>query len=185
MTEPPKPTGRKPAEPRGARTPACRVDTHVDTSCANSPRSSKRSELHRWLVQNRDREIGEPEYAALHEALAPISESYLRKLLRDSGAPLAPLVAGVRQSTLDELESSLLVLLDEYERDPSRHAAIRKLIITAKDHARWATKRTREASNQETSNKPEMILWMITWLENPPVFRQWIRLRRQNPQSSP
>jgi hypothetical protein len=188
MTEPPKPTGKNPAEPtrhRGARTRACRVDTHVDTSSAYAPKASKRAKLERWLNQNPKQEIGEPEYAALREALAPISESYLRKLLRDSGVPLAPLVAGVRQSNLDELEASLLALLDEYEGDPSRHTAIRKLIITAKDHARWATKRTRKASNQETSNKPEMILWMITWLENPPVFRQWVRLRRQNPQSSP
>jgi len=107
-------------------------------------------------------------------ALSPISESYLRKLLRDSGAPLAPMVAGVRQSTLDELEASLLALLDEYERgDPPRRSAVRRLVITAKDHARWASRRA-----QPASNKTEMILWMVTWLENPPVFREWIKLRR-------
>jgi hypothetical protein len=23
-----------------------------------------------------------------------------------------------------------------------------------------------------------MILWLTTWLENPPVFREWVRIRR-------
>jgi hypothetical protein len=135
---------------------------------------SKRAELERWLAQNPGIEIGESEYAQILRQLAPISESYLRKLLRESGAPLAPVVAGVRQSDLDELEASLLTLLDEYEpADSAKQSAIRKLIITAKDHARWATRRASDASN-----KPEMILWMVTWLENPSVFRRWIRLRR-------
>jgi hypothetical protein len=173
MTEPPKPT-EKPAT--------------LNKAQGDRARPNKRSELRRWLDQYQG-EIGESEYAALRAVLAPISESYLRKLLRDSGAPLAPMIAGVRQSNLDELEASLLALLNEYdesEGDPSKRAVIRALIITAKDHARWATKRAREASKQEVaSNKEEMILWMITWLENPPVFRQWIRLRRQNPQFLP
>jgi hypothetical protein len=25
-----------------------------------------------------------------------------------------------------------------------------------------------------------MALWMLTWLENPPLFPQWVRLRRQH-----
>jgi hypothetical protein len=114
--------------------------------------------------------IGEAEFEALRQELAPISEGYLRKLLRESGAPLAPMVAGVRQGNLDELESSLLALLDEYERgDAMRRSAVRRLVITAKDHARWAAKR---------ADKEEVILWLLTWLENPPVFRDWVRLRR-------
>jgi hypothetical protein len=173
MTEPPKPTEK--------------LDTPSKAQ-GNRAKPSKRNELRRWLDQHPG-EIGECEYAALRAALAPISDSYLRKLLRDSGAPLAPMIAGVRQSNLDELETSLLALLNEYdecEGDPSKRVAIRALIITAKDHARWATKRAREASKEEAvSNKEEMVLWMITWLENPPVFRQWIRLRRQTPQLLP
>lgn len=137
-------------------------------------KASKRAALQQWLAQHPGIQIGEPEYAEILSELAPISESYLRKLLRESGAPLSPVIAGVRQSDLDELESSLLMLLDEYERaDSAKQSAIRKLVITAKDHARWATRRVSGASN-----KPEMILWMVTWLENPSVFRQWIQLRR-------
>jgi hypothetical protein len=132
--------------------------------------------------------IGEPEFAELLTSLAPISESYLRKLLRDSNARLAPMIAGVRQATLEELESSLLALLDEYERgDPPRRAAVRNLVITAKDHARWASRKSQPVSlapgsisapSPPPSTKSEMILWMLTWLENPPVFPEWIRLRK-------
>lgn len=135
---------------------------------------NKRSALSAWIAAHPSFEIGESEYAELRQSLAPISESYLRKLLRDSGAPLAPMIAGVRQANLDDLEESLLLLLDEYERgDRFKQAAVRNLVITAKEHARYATK-----TSQSASNKKEMILWMLTWLENPPVFRQWIALRR-------
>jgi hypothetical protein len=172
MNEPHKPT-EKPTEAR--------------KKAARAP--SKREQLQYWLVDHASEEIGESEYAELRETLAPISESYLRKLLRDSGASLAPMIAGVRQSTLDALESSLLALLDEYERgDQQRRAAVRNLIITAKDHARWAAHRTTPGATGKAtekpapaSNKQEMILWMVTWLENPTVFRQWIQLRRLHP----
>jgi hypothetical protein len=126
----------------------------------------KRAELADWLARTQPPQVGEMQFDELRVILAPISESYLRRLLRESGVALAPLVEGVRQGTLEDLESTLLVLLDEYERSgPDRRAAVRRLVITAKDHARWA-------------GKEEMVLWMTTWLENPPVFRQWLVLRR-------
>jgi hypothetical protein len=187
-----------------------------------APKRGKRAQLELWLSQRgaepcpavtetRLSAIGEAEFAELLTSLAPISENYLKKLLRDSGAPLAPIIAGVRQSNLDELESSLLALLDEYERgDPPRRAAVRHLVITAKDHARWAPRKSQPAcfrpehgtgpghdldpgpppdraspvlgaaspSDERESSKSEMILWMVTWLENPPVFREWVGLRR-------
>ena len=166
-----------------------------------APQRGKRAQLERWLSHRGAGPcpappIGEAEFAELITSLAPISESYLRKLLRDSGAPLAPMIAGVRQANLAELESSLLALLDEYERgDPPRRAAVRRLVITAKDHARWASGKSGQASPGSPSepaspaheagpashplgsSKSEMILWMFTWLENPSVFREWIRLR--------
>jgi hypothetical protein len=131
----------------------------------------KRAELTGWLDQRGLVHIGEAEFEELRQALAPISESYLRRLLRDTSVSLAAMVEGVRQSNLDELETSLLALLEEYEKgDLARRAAVRRLVVTAKDHARWAGRRG--------GGKEEMILWMVTWLENPPVFREWVRLRR-------
>ncbi len=134
----------------------------------------KRAELLRWIERVHPARIGEPEWDELRRELSPISPGYLRKLLRESGVPLAPLIDGVRQETFDALEASLLRLLEEYElADRSRQAAVRRLVIEAKDHARWAAR-----NPEKRAEKEEMVLWMLTWLENPPLFPQWVQLRR-------
>ena len=140
-----------------------------------SPRG-KRADLLRWLERERPERIGQREWTRLHVDLAPVSGSYLRRLLRESGVPLAPLIEGVRQESLDALESSLLALLHEYEQgDAAARQATRSLVIEAKDHARWAAR-----NPEKRVEKEEMALWMLTWLENPPLFPQWVGLRRQS-----
>ncbi len=137
-------------------------------------KTPKKRKLAEWIDRSRPEKIGEEEWQLLRDLLAPISDNYLRHLLRDSGVPLAPMVEGVRQESLDVLESSLIGLLFEYESgDTARRERVRKLVITAKDHARLAGRN--EAKHPE---KEEMLLWMLTWLENPPLFPAWIRLRR-------
>jgi hypothetical protein len=134
----------------------------------------KSAELASWLEQHHPAHIGEAEFARLRAELAPVSESYLRRLLRECGVPLDPMVEGVRQGTFAELETSLLGLLGEYESgDPARRMAVRRLVITAKEHARLAAR-----SPTKRPDKEEMILWLTTWLENPPVFREWVSIRR-------
>jgi hypothetical protein len=136
----------------------------------------KGPELAAWLEQTRPDGVGEAEFTELMERLAPVSESYLRKLLRESGARLAPVVEGVRQKNFDELEASLKALLGEYlNGDARQRALIRRLVVTAKDHARFAARR-----EEKRFEKEEMVLWMITWLENPPLFPDWVRLRRKH-----
>jgi hypothetical protein len=135
---------------------------------------TKRDDLERWLERQRPARIGEMEWAMLHVDLAPISGSHLRRLLRESGVPLAPLVEGVRQENFEALESSLLSFLQEYERsDAAGRTAVRRVVIEAKDHARWAAR-----NPEKRAEKEEMCLWLLTWLENPPLFPQWVRLRR-------
>jgi hypothetical protein len=135
----------------------------------------KRADLARWLERQRPARIGEREWAMLRVELDPISGSYLRRLLRESGVPLSPLVEGVRQESFDALESSLLNLLAEYESgDVAMRTTIRRLVIESKDHARWAARKP-----EKRGEKQEMALWMLTWLENPPLFPQWVKLRRQ------
>jgi hypothetical protein len=141
-------------------------------------RPGKRAELAGWLLTRPEpaqgRLIGEAEFAELRRALAPVSESYLRKLLRESGVPLSPMVEGVRQGNFEELEASLLAMLDQYEMaGVERRRDVRRLVIAAKDHARWASRRP-----EKRVGKEEMILWMLTWLENPPLFPDWVKLRR-------
>jgi hypothetical protein len=137
---------------------------------------TKRADLQLWLERQRPARIGEMEWAMLHVDLAPISGSHLRRLLRESGVPLAPLVEGVRQENFEALESSLLSFLQEYERaDVAARASLRRVVIEAKEHARWAAR-----NPERRSEKQEMALWMLMWLENPPLFPQWVKLRRQH-----
>jgi hypothetical protein len=131
-----------------------------------------------WIERTSPREIGEPEWQALLSLLKPVSENYLRRLLRDwardSSVPLAPLVEGVRQESFEALESSLLRMLAEYEPgDAAARKRVRSLVVAAKDHARLAAR-----IETKRVEKEEMALWMLIWLENPPVFPEWVRLRR-------
>ncbi|HEY6343092.1 MAG TPA: hypothetical protein VIY49_16480 [Bryobacteraceae bacterium] len=138
----------------------------------------KARELRRWLESESRAFIGDREWEELKALLAPISENYLRKLLRDSGAPLEPLIEGVRQESLDALEASLVKLLEQYERgDRGRRMRVRRAVVAAKDHARWASG-SRQKDAGKRAEKQEMILWMTVWLENPPLFGEWVRLRR-------
>jgi hypothetical protein len=63
--------------------------------------STKRARLAEWIERRKPSLIGPEEFEQLAEELKPISESYLRKLFRDSGVPLAPMVDVVRQSNLE------------------------------------------------------------------------------------
>jgi hypothetical protein len=69
----------------------------------------------------------------------------------------------VRQENLDALEHSLLTMPVNREG--------RNAVIEAKNHARFSLARHPE--------KEEMILWMVTWLENPEIFPSWVKLRRE------
>lgn len=114
----------------------------------------------------------------IRSAANPIPESSLRRLVLELGAELNveldPLVEGIRQDSFDSLERTLLALSKRYEQRP---AEARRLVITGKDHAKFAAKR---ADSERKTAKEEMILWMLTWLENPGLFPQWIALRKRS-----
>lgn len=121
--------------------------------------------------------IGPVEWAQARAALEPVSEATLRKVLRESGLTLDPRVEGVRQDSFDHLERTLRLLAREFSAaDADGRATIRGLVIEAKDHARWALPRDDPARKAE---REEMIRWMLTWLENPEVFPEWIALRKK------
>jgi len=119
----------------------------------------------------------------IREHLAPVSGSYLRGLLRSCEVPLDPLVEGVRQSNLDELERTLLALWALYTTandagDRERAQLCRREVLTAKEHAKLAA-RSRRATPETRDQKLEMVSWMRVWLEDPSVFPSWLRLRRR------
>jgi hypothetical protein len=138
-------------------------------------RRNRQAELRARLEEMRPSVITERERDALAHLLAPVSQGYLRKLLRACGVPLAPLVEGVRQDSLAELERTLLALEREYSS--GRHSECRALVIEAKNHARWAL-RSPKLTPEQKALREEMVLWMLTWLENPPAFPAWLRLRK-------
>lgn len=142
---------------------------------------SKRKRIAEWIARESPHCITPAHWRALIAEHGPISESYLRTLLRDSGVPLDPLVDGVRQESFDAIERSLIRLSGAYEAarasgDREVVSAIRKAVISGKDHARWAAERAKDSAKR--ADKEEMGQWMLVWLENPPLFPGWVRVRR-------
>ncbi len=146
---------------------------------------SRKARLAAYLNEVQAERIDEKVWQALLQRLAPVSEGYLRKLVRATGLPMAPMVSGVVQDSLDHLATSLVALEAEYEgSDAERRRTVRKLVITAKDHAVFALKRM-SPDDERRHVKEEMLLWMRTWLENPSVFSTWLALRQGRGKSGP
>ncbi|WP_321477102.1 hypothetical protein [uncultured Paludibaculum sp.] len=108
-----------------------------------------------------------------------VSPKLLRQALIESGMELAPMVEGVRQDTFADLERTLLALGAEYEGgEDAKRKQVRTLVITARQHADWAM-RSPHCTEAHRVEKAEMVLWMRTWLENPPLFPAWLVLRKR------
>lgn len=124
--------------------------------------------------------VDEAVWADLKRDLAPISDSYLRTILRNSGKPLAPAVEGVRTSTLADARRTLLALADAYENAPPfRKQSCRVPVIQAKQRLRS------RLSRQGDSETREILLWVSTWLENPTLFGKWLSIREKIGPGSP
>lgn len=148
----------------------------------SEPRQSIKSRLEEYLRRKDLTVINESEWEAIQAEFGDASPGYLRRLLRDAEVELAPLVEGVRQESMEALERTLLALLEEYDAareagDRERQKSCRALVIEAKDHARWAAQRAREAENR--ASKQEMAEWLLVWLEDPDAFPPWVRLRKK------
>lgn len=134
------------------------------------------ADLLRYLDERSVEAINEAVFADLLTRFAPAKPDTVRKWVVQCGLPLAPMVEGVRQDSFDELERTLVALTAEYESsDRDRARAIRRLVITAKEHARFAARYAKDESKR--AMKLEMADWMLTWLENPPLFPHWVRIR--------
>lgn len=136
-----------------------------------------------FLEQHRPDAVTEAVWLKLKTALAPVSESYLRELVRQSGLPVDQPYAGIRQHTLEELEQSLLEMLRVYQDanvagDHVRARYCRRQVIAAKDRARFAA-RNPNVSLGKKALKQEMANWMLVWLENPEVFPSWVVARKR------
>jgi hypothetical protein len=153
---------------------------------ASSTTKSVKKRLGEYLAAAQPAAITEAVWLELSANLAPVSESYLRELLRQTGLPFEQPYAGIRQHTFEELEQSLREMLVVYtdataagNRDRARYC--RRQVIGAKDRARFLTRDSR-ISPEKRAQKEEMAQWMLVWLENPEVFPVWVEARkRANP----
>lgn len=144
---------------------------------------SVKRRLREYLEAERPPVITEAVWRGLLQRLAPVSESYLRDLLRATGLPFEQPYAGIRQHTFEELELSLGEMLAVYteamaagNRERARYA--RRQVIAAKDRARFLAQSPRTAP-EKREQKEEMLQWMLVWLENPEVFPAWVAVRRK------
>jgi hypothetical protein len=143
---------------------------------------SIKQQLREYLAARQPAAITEDVWGELMMRLAPVSESYLRDLLRATGLPFDQPYSGIRQHTFAELEESLNGMLQVYldsvasgKRERARYC--RRQVIAAKDRAKFlaVTPRTSEGKRTE---KEEMAQWMLVWLENPEVFPAWVEARK-------
>jgi hypothetical protein len=133
--------------------------------------ATKRLQLQQLLTPPPSAPIDDARAAELARLLAPISASYLRRLLRESGAPLNPTVEGVLQDSLDNLARTLSALAAVYPQHPQQ---TRALVLEAKAHAKLALRR-----DPHPADRQQKIDWMIRWLENPDIFPLWIKLQQR------
>lgn len=100
-----------------------------------------------------------------------------REAFLASGLQMAPLVEGVRQDNIENLHRTLRALAAEYIDGPAPlKQTIRAMVITARQHAAWAS-RAGGIEPTKREEKLEMLLWLTTWLENPPLFPAWASIR--------
>jgi hypothetical protein len=146
-------------------------------------KKSKKAALAAYLKEKNLSRVTEREWREIVARLAPVSESYLRRLLADTAIPVDQPFAGVRQKTFEELDGSLLAMEEVYTRakergDQARAQQCRNSVIQAKDHARFAA-RSPKTSPEKKVQKEEMIQWMLVWLDDPGIFPAWVKLRKQ------
>jgi hypothetical protein len=139
--------------------------------------------LRDYLAEKQPAAIDEAVWRDLLTTLAPVSESYLRDLLRQTELPFEQPYSGIRQHTFEELEQSLVEMLGVYRdaaatgnRDRARYC--RRQVIGAKDRARFLAHDS-HSSAEKKALKEEMVAWMLVWLENPEVFPVWAEVRKR------
>lgn len=90
----------------------------------------------------------------------------------------------VRTSSLEGAAGSLEALSAEYEKarrsgDAARTSDVRRAVMRAKDRIK-ANLARQTLHPVKRAEKEELLVWFLTWLENPAIFLDWLELRRRN-----
>jgi len=144
---------------------------------------SVKQQVREYLAAEQPQAITEIVWQDLLLRLAPVSDSYLRDLLRATGLPFEQPYAGIRQHTFAELEQSLRELEQVYTTsleagNRERAHYCRRQVIAAKDRARFLAHNPRMAP-EKRAQKEEMVQWMLVWLETPALFPAWVDARKK------
>ncbi len=144
---------------------------------------SIKQQLRDYLAAEKPAAITGAVWQEIARRLAPVSESYLRDLLRATGLPFDQPYAGIRQHSFADLEESLEAMRQVYTAaresgDALRARHCRRQVIAAKDRARFAARNPRTAPEKK-AEKEEMAQWMLVWLEDPELFPAWVTARKQ------
>jgi hypothetical protein len=137
------------------------------------PRVAKRSRLLELIARHRWSKIGEPQWTTIAAEIPGIKPENLQELAVPVEAPWG----GIRQNTLDELETSLKSFAEVYAAREDLRRFCRSTVIRAKDHAKWAARSSRVPEDKRRM-KAEMAEWMLIWLGDPALFTAWIEVRR-------
>jgi len=149
-----------------------------------------------YLKRRPEEQIGRRELAAVRRHVleglpAPrrIPDRYLIEVLEEAGADVARSLGGLPQDlrgrvhsgSFEAAASSLLDMQAEFSAawgrgDRVRAEDCRRAVRRAKDRVKLILSR-RSLSQQKRKEKQELLQWFLTWLENPDVFPQWLRLR--------
>jgi hypothetical protein len=135
---------------------------------------TKRQRVEAFLKQN------PTDWEILRGRFPDISESSLRKWLREAGIRLPQPQRGVWTKSFEELEESLRDMADAYTREPK---LCRSIVIATKDRTRFAA-RNPKVDDATRAEKEEMVQWMLVWLDDPSMFAGWVRLRQRLRQNS-
>ena len=114
--------------------------------------------------------------------LAPVSESYLRELLRSTGLPFDQPWAGIRQHTLRGVGGIAARDAGGVPRgDGGGRPGARALLPPAGDRGQGSGEvpGRQPRTTPEKREKEEMVQWMLVWLENPEVFPAWVEARKK------
>ena len=141
-----------------------------------SRKPSRAARLAEAIARRGHTHVGEEEWGQLLTDLAPVGEEVLRRLLRDCGLPLSPMVEGIRLGSLAEAERTAVALAREYEGavalgDSERARRCRQLVMSAKDRAWLAANSARNPERRK--EKEEIAAWLLVWLETPGLFAAW------------
>jgi hypothetical protein len=137
-------------------------------------RISRRQRLRELIAVRGWLRIGEAQWNEILTTIPRLSPTDLQVL----EIPVDPPWFGVRQDSLDRLETSLRELSEVYGTRPDLRRFCRDQVIGAKLRAQYASRNPRVDEIRRRA-KAEMAEWMRVWLGDPALFPAWARLRRE------